>query len=446
MISRNVSLWQRLRGNFAFLPAAALGCGVLAGVLMLLLDAQLVDAVPWPEALLASPEIARSALTAIATSSLTIAALAVSLTLAVLTHAGAQFSPRVLKTFLSDGVSQASIGLLLGVHAYCLVVMRGIGSAGEVPHLAVALGVLSGFASVALLIYYLHHLASSLRASHVVAAIAAETGALLDAMDKDAGRPRELGEWPPMPGPAAQRVKAPRSGYLQSVDVGRLDGLARDCNAFVSIEVQLGSFLGDGECLATIWPPEAGEQLKSAVRSAAQIGDHPECEQDPYCGMSQLVDLALRALSPSLNDPHSAGLAVDRLGELLVRALGIERMRGEHLAARGGEGRVRIRQRSAAELLASCFDPLRQNAAGQCLLLDRLLSALRRIADRLPCDAPLDEALQQQVDALERAVASDVSEPLDARRLQCGLSALRERLQARRQQAGQGAETAQEGG
>lgn len=429
MNALQVSLWQRLRGNFAFLPAAALAAGVLAGVGMLYLDHVLVETIELPPALLASPQIARSALTAIATSSLTIAALAVSLTLAVLTHAGAQFSPRVLKTFLADGISQTSIGLLLAVHAYCLVVMRGIGGDAGVPHLSVGLGVLSGFVSVALLVYYLHHLASSLRASRVVAAIAAETAALLESMQQELAEQPACSEWPPMHGPSPRTVEAPDSGYLQSVDAGRLDALAKSANAFISIEVRLGEFVCAGEPLACIWPPDHAERLQPAVLAAARIGEHPECEQDPYCGMSQLVDLALRALSPGLNDPHSAGLAVDRLGALLGRALDLQQSREGRGRLGGEQGRVRMLQRSGAQLIADCFDPIRQNAAGQCLLLHRVLLALQRIAVHTRRDSELDEALRRQLQALSRAIDEQVSDPDDARALLERVDALRARLQ-----------------
>src|SRR5690606_14955809 len=175
MSARRIGLWQRIRGSFVFVPAAALGSGVLAGFGMLALEAPLSRWLHWQPGALAGPEASRAALTAIATSSLTIAALAVSLTLAVLTYAGAQYSPRVLKTFLADAVSQVSIGLLLAVHAYCLVVLRGHANGGDAghtaPEIATGLGVIAGFIAVALLVYYVHHLASSLRASHVVAAI-----------------------------------------------------------------------------------------------------------------------------------------------------------------------------------------------------------------------------------------------------------------------------------
>lgn len=428
MNANRVSLWQRLRGNFAFLPAAALAAGVVAGFAMLWLDSLLQEAVPWPKALLATPEIARSALTAIATSSLTIAALAVSLTLAVLTHAGAQFSPRVLKTFLRDGISQLSIGLLLAVHAYSLVVMRGIGSVTEVPHVAVGIGVMSGFVSVGLLIYYLHHLATSLRASYVVAAIAADTSELLDEAERDARRDDEVEPWPPMPGAPPHVVKAGRSGYLQSADVIRIDEAAKALNAFASIEVRLGEFICEGECLATVWPAEAGPDLAPVLQAAAPIGDHPECEQDPFCGMSQLVDLALRALSPSLNDPHTAGLAVDRLGQLLARAMPLEASRAGANSVCGPHGRVRLSRRSAGSLIGLCLDPIRQSAGGQCLVFASMLAALTRMVGHGGHGKALHQAIHEQVESIARAIEAQVDDPCDRERLVAGVDRLRHAL------------------
>lgn len=431
MNADRVSVWQRLRGTFAFLPTAALAVGVVVGLAMLALDPLLQDLIRWPRALLAEPEVARSALTAIATSSLTIAALAVSLTLAVLTHAGAQFSPRVLKTFLSDGISQLSIGLLLAVHAYSLVVMRGISGAGQVPQVAVGIGVIAGFVSVGLLIYYLHHLATSLRASHVVAAIAAETRELLDGAEHDLSCAPAAKAWPSGLAAAAHGVTAPRSGYLQSIDVIRIDDAATAQDAFISIHVELGGFICKGERLASVWQAKGAAPMDALVRTAARIDDHPECEQDPFCGMSQLVDLALRALSPSLNDPHTACLAIDRLGELLARALPIERSRAAADVC-GPHGRVRLPRRASEALVGLCLDPIRQSAGGQCLVYESALAALSRIVVSSGSQGESERVILRQADAIARAIKAQVRDPVDAAGLAAGVDRLREQARAAR--------------
>ena len=430
MSARRLGLWQRIRGNFAFVPAVALGSGVLAGLAMLALEAPLAAWLAWPPGLMAGPESSRAALTAIATSSLTIAALAVSLTLAVLTYAGAQYSPRVLKTFLAEAVSQVSIGLLLGVHAYCLVVLRGQDGSDEVPEFAAGLGVVAGFVAVALLIYYVHHLASSLRASHVVAAIGDDTGRLLDE-EMHAWRVADAGVREPEQRPdrataasvqhADHPVAAPCSGYLTAIDVDALERQALADAALIVFERTVGSFVAEGEPLARIGGSETPDALAQQVLRCVDIGAHPESEQDAYSGFGQLVDLALRALSPGLNDPHSAGLAIDRLGALLARRARLDQDL-EHARARA---RVFVPRRHTAELMRVCLQPIRQHAAGQCAVLHRLIEALQRIAAAPGIDASTRAALTTEVDALARAIERDVAEAEDAAPLQAEIAQLR---------------------
>ena len=378
------------------------------------LEAPLRSRLPDLPGLLSGAESARAALTAIATSSLTIAALAVSLTLAVLTHAGAQYSPRVLKTFMRDPTSQASIGLLLAVHAYSLVVMRNLDAAAGAPQYAASLGVLAGFVSVAMLIYYLHHVASSLRASHVVAAIADETEALLNAQQEQTERSvqRQQLRWPSSDD-EAQDIAAAATGYLASVDLDVLDEVAHAAGAFIRVERSLGGFVMQGEPLAKVWPPQAAAALRAKILDALPLGDHPECDQDAYSGIGQLVDLALRALSPGLNDPHSACLAIDRLGVLLCRQARIDRRLRDAPPGEGRHGRVVLQRRQVTDLVRLSFDPLRQAAGGQSVAFHRLMQAIERLLLEAEGDQPLITLLSEQLDAVGEAINSQIRSPYD---------------------------------
>lgn len=439
MSARRIGLWQRIRGSFVFVPAAALGSGVVAGFGMLALEAPLTEWLAWRPGALAGPESSRAALTAIATSSLTIAALAVSLTLAVLTYAGAQYSPRVLKTFLADAVSQVSIGLLLAVHAYCLVVLRGHANGGATgdtaPEIATGLGVIAGFVAVALLVYYVHHLASSLRASHVVAAIAAEAGQLLDEEARGWRSGATASADKPSPSdqkatstskPTAPRrvhpVPSPCSGYLVAIDVEELERQIETPGICVRFERALGSFVAKGEPIARVeTASDEGEALRYEILRRVEIGAHPESDQDAYSCLGQLVDLALRALSPGLNDPHSAGLAIDRLGDLLARRARLDREFG----ARRTATRILVPRRGTAQLLRVCLQPVRQHAGGQAAVLHRLIEALYRVAAANGEDASMRQALEIEVEALGRAIEQHVVDQQDAAPLRAELARLR---------------------
>ena len=318
------SIREHIRVSLWFLPAIfALGAGLVAFIL-LNLDRHLSREATLFFLYGGTAEGARNVLSTIAQSMLTFTGLVFTITMLVLQLASTQLSPRVMRTFLRDRGNQAVLGLFVATFVYTLVVLREVrsgvdGGAGFVPGLSIWVAFALLLASVASFIYYIDHMAHSIRASTVIANIAGETEQAIERLypepvaDPSSDDPRRETETD-----AGVVLKAPRAGLLVSVDQGKLLGAAAEGDRRVEVLRAMGDFLPHDADLARLSGGWDGEG-RDAVRDAFGLGDERSLEQDAAFGFRQLVDIALRALSPGTNDPTTAVQALDRLHDLLRR-------------------------------------------------------------------------------------------------------------------------------
>ena len=317
------SLREHVRVSLWFLPALfALGA-VLLAFSLLAVDHQLSGNASLFFLYGGTAEGARSVLSTIAQSMLTFTGLVFTITMLVLQLASTQLSPRVMRTFLRDRSNQAVLGLFVATFVYTLLVLRDVragvdGDDAFVPGLSIWVGFALLLASVAAFIYYIDHMANAIRASTVIANIARETEQAIERL-----YPEPVGA----PGAEEPRVKiedadvvlkSPRAGTLVSVDDGKILRTAGGGDRRVHVLPAVGDFLPLGAPLARLsgrWDREGAD----AVRDALGIEDERSLEQDAAFGFRQLVDIAVRALSPGTNDPTTAVQALDRLHDLLRR-------------------------------------------------------------------------------------------------------------------------------
>jgi uncharacterized membrane protein len=307
------ALWERLRMSFWFVPTLmSAGAAVLAFT-MLALDARLgddlLDSLSWVYG--GGPEGARSLLSTVASSAITVAGTTFSITIAALSLASSQFGPRLLRNFVRDTGNQVVLGTFVATFLYCLLVVRtvrGLEDIRVVPHLSVTVGVLLAIANLGVLIYFIHHVATAIRADQVVAAVGRELDGALDQLF-----PEQLGrglvaqvaerELPAAP-PDARAVALDRDGYLQIVDAGSLMALAGERDLVVRLLRRPGDFVIAGEAVALIWPAtQADAECRDAIRSTLILGSERSAQQDALFAVDQLVEVAARALSPGVNDP-----------------------------------------------------------------------------------------------------------------------------------------------
>lgn len=327
------------------------------------------------------PGSAQTVLGAIAGSMMAVVSIVYSVLVVALSLASVQFSPRILGGFVRDRASQRTLGVFIGTFTYCLLVMRSISS--EPPWVATwatALGFMLGLACLGFLIYFIHHIATGIQVSNLVDRIATETEAVLDEV-----YPHGADHSTPAVPEAAVSVVADRSGYLQLIDTDGLAAIARRGRLLIHVTLEPGDFVARGAELARISGDVAAADAAQCA-AAFDLGAIRTMQQDAAFGIRQLVDIALKAISPAVNDPSTATICIDRLGSLLAEIA--RRHPGPRVIRHGTTTLVVAPQPSFADLVDLAFNQLRQYGRGDLAVSIRLLRAIGMTARsvRLPED------------------------------------------------------------
>jgi uncharacterized membrane protein len=319
---------------------------------------------------------------------ITVVSVTFSVTVVALTVSSQHFGPRLLRSFMDDQPAQFVLGIFTGTFAYCLMVLRTVqGDGGDrfsrfVPHAAVAGAIVLTLVAVGMLIYYVHHIAVSLQVAEITRRIAHELEAAIDRLYPD-----PLGEGadpptrtpPPVP-PDAEAVASDRSGYIQEVDSDTLIAFAEREQITIWLTTRPGDFVIAGEPLIAIHPPPAsGSRSAGELARAYVIGSERTSYQDAGFAVQQLVEIALRALSPGMNEPFTAMTVIDRLGQAL-RTLTKRRIPSAVRTDGAGHTRVITTPSTFEELANDAFEPIVRHAARDPAVLSRLLATLERVA------------------------------------------------------------------
>lgn len=432
MIQRLRHRWQEMRASFWFLPAViVLGAVALAtGLIAVDANVELHFEKEWPLVFGAGAAGSRGLLTAVASSMITLAGVVFSITIVALSLTSSQYTSRVLRNFMRDRMNQAVLGVFVGIYAYCLVVLRTIRGGDEgafVPSLAVLGGLALAFVGIAFLIYFIHHIALSIQASSIIAAVAQETiaavdqlfpNALADGAEEDAegNLVTALGEqtW--------AVVGAREMGYVESIDGEALLALALKYRTVIRMERGIGEFVVEGVPLVSVaGAGRPDEETAAELNDVYVISRHRTVQQDAGFGIRQIVDIAMKALSPGVNDTTTAVMCVDYLGAILARLV----IRGIPPAHRLDQGELRVIARGPTfeGLLNEAFDQLRHNADGNIAVLTRQLQALETIAGRTSNDRRR-QALRRQGELITALAQRAITSPHDG----AGLSAASARL------------------
>lgn len=414
--------WDAIRSSFWFVPA-------LLGVAAVLLSygTLTLDHGPAGEWLArhdvgygGSAEGAATMLQTIASSMITIAGVVFSLTLVCLSLASTQFGPRLLRNFMRDTVNQFVLGTFVATFLYCILVLRAVRRADEVlfvPHLSVAVALLLAVASLAVLVFFIHHVARSIQAETLISRVAGELRLGIERLF-----PEPLGEGAedeaplPVPMQPGLAIAARADGYVQIVDAEAIVSIACEAGIVVRIVRRPGDYVMEGQPLAHAFPAAPSrDDLADRLAGCFAIGDERTPAQDAAFTLQQLTEIAVRALSPSTNDPFTAVSCVDRIGsalrQLAQRELPATRRRDD-----AGEVRVIAPRLDLPACATLALDPIRRYAKDEPLVLVRIAEALagvapcaRRSADR--------EALRAQARALHDAAAR-LAEAHDRERLE----------------------------
>jgi len=397
MIPKLRHWWQEMRSSFWFVPAViVLGAvGLATGLIALDATVELHVDKKWPLLFGAGAAGSRGLLTAVASSMITVAGVVFSITIVALSLTSSQYTSRVLRNFMRDPMNQVVLGVFVGIFAYCLVVLRTIRGGDEgafVPSLAVLGGLALAFVGIAFLIYFIHHISLSIQASSIIAAAAEETIAAVDHLF-----PKGLGDNAddvvgdpavPLADHAWSAVGAPKTGYVESVDEDALLAFARKHGTIVRMERGIGEFVVEDAPLASLAIPGGPDEDSAAELTGIYvISRQRTVQQDASFGIRQIVDVAVKALSPGVNDTTTAVMCIDYLGAILARLA----VREIPTPFRLDEGELRVIARgpSFESLLAEAFNQIRQNADGNVAVLLAILGALEVIAGRTRDDKRL---------------------------------------------------------
>jgi uncharacterized membrane protein len=449
---RLVGFRDYLLGTLWFVPLLIVVAALVLAVGMVELSSHVDDEAlrKFPRVFGASASSSRSILSGVASSMITVAGLTFSLTMLAVTQATSQYTPRILRNFLGDRPNQLVLGTFVGIFTYCIVVVRTIRSEDDdggrfVPSLAVVLGIVLAIVGMGVLIYFVHHIATTLQASNILARVARETLAAIDRLF-----PQTLGDEAHPGGDRAARavaavtrwhpVPARTTGYVQGVHEDRLLHLAGTAKRIVRMERGVGEFAVEGTPVASIAAergaaglrathpasgdvrsgPPADDDLDGLARRVAgayRIAEYRTVDQDAAFGVRQIVDIALKALSPSTNDSTTAATCVDYLGAVLVRLT--DRRIESAVREEDGEVRVLARGPTFESLLRLACDEVRQSAAANPRLLQRLLDVLAQAAtcttDRRRC-----ALLAEQMALIHEVAERTIPAPADRERLRAG--------------------------
>lgn len=376
-------LWERLRTSYWLIPALIVAAAVGLAFALPEIDERLdtVDLLGF--IFTGSTGGARGLLGAIATAVLGVAGTTFSITIAVLTLTSSQFGPRLLRHFMRDRGSQLVLGVFLGTFVYALLVMRTIrdeDGAEFVPNLAVTTAVLLAVASVALLVYFIHHIAASIQASRVIALVASELSTAIDRLYPThvGAAPANPRDWSWPRGELPTTVLATGSGYLQGVNGESLLEIADREHRVIELLHRPGDFVAERTPLFRVGGVPPDESLAREIRSALSLGERPSPAQDVGFPLQQLAEIAVRALSSGINDPGTAVMCIDRLGA----ALGV--LAGREFPSplrESDEGRVRViaPRPDFADLLGLAFDQIRRYGRGDAEVMQRLVTVLGQI-------------------------------------------------------------------
>ena len=380
-----------LRGGFLVRPltiALTLGC---AGAFLSWLEEEFPATSAWVPTVLfpsrADPQVAQVILAGIAGSIMTVVSIVFAILLMTLTLASMQFSPRIIVSFSRDRVTQWTLGIFLGTFLYC---MAALPAAHSLPHPFAPVGTVLGamvlaLACVGLLLFFIHHISQAISVNHIVDRIAAETEAMIDEIMPWPHQPSLLKEAAPLrPNPSEVAVLSDTSGYIRFIDKRRLVAVAKHYHVSIRVLRRVGHFVPAGIPLVMVskgnrLPPEGAAELLAAF----DCGPTRTLQQDVEFGVLQIVDVALKAISPAVNDPTTAISCVDQLSRILIRFASREPPE-ELLYDPPGIVRASIRWIHFERLLEAAFEQIRMYAKTDVAVSLRLLRALGDIAASTP--------------------------------------------------------------
>jgi len=398
-VTRSILL-GKLRSGLWFIPLLYAILGLVINAVTTFLDRANDHALVSID-LIGGPEAALAILGTVAASMVSLLATVLAITMVVVQLAMAQFSPRIVQTFLQDRPSQNAIGLFVATFVQAMLSMREVqvGDPPVVPGISVLVTFLLVIVDIVVLVIYIHHIGRALRVSALIELVGENTRTLLDDVYPDTLSIDEEED--------PHLVKAASSGVLSLIGYEHLVDLATEADATIALIPALGQFVPAGAPLARLKGATVDDIDLRGLRGALQLTLERTLEQDVAFGLRMLVDMGLKAISDSpLADPTTTVQVIDRVHDVM-----------RQLSRRTLPDGVRYDDRGVARLLVPsmdwqayvrlAFEELRLAGSGSPQVARRLRSSLEDLLSFAPADrrAPLEEQLALLHASTERAAA-----------------------------------------
>ncbi|WP_436796185.1 DUF2254 domain-containing protein [Actinospongicola halichondriae] len=386
MVVRLSALAERLRSSLFFVPMAFVVFGLLLGLAGLEVDTRITEGgTELPDEMTSTVDSARAVLTTVAGATITFAGIAFSVSLLLIQQASSQYSPRVIHGFFRDPFNKRVMGVVVGTFTFCLVVLRSVRSALEqdgspvIPNLSVALAVALGVVSILSIIAFISHSAHAMDVSKILQDVSDDATVRVERLwnePADGSADETEPTRPDIDDDDVLDVDVATSGWIQQIDFERIASAAGSGHA--RLHVAVGRYAVPGTPLCTISPsPEDADEARDIVRGALVVGDARTAQQDVTYGVRQLADVALKALSPGVNDPTTAQDAIFHLGGVVRELL---RRDPPPAMRKVGDCHIEVSEDAThADVVALAFDEIRLAANGLptvCIYLLEVLDLL----------------------------------------------------------------------
>ena len=437
MISKIYNSWQILKGNLWFFPAFISFIYLCMTFGIYHIESVHFQDVELPSVLFnGSAEDAKSLAIALLSSMITMATLAISITMVVLSLAATQLGPRLIRTFMSDGKTKVFIALFFGAVIACFVLTMILHDATPkdyTPRITITAVFTMCFANLFVLLAFVHHVAQSGIADHVILHVADDLNESLERLTIKENEVKEeenidVSVWPKDFEKKRQSLFFERSGYVQHINYKSLSHIAAKHGLYIQIKFKAGHFLVQGEDGVRIYPKNKfNEDVVSEVRDCFIIGSARTPTQDIEYSIRHLVEIGLRALSPGINDHFTAIRVLDHLSAALA-ILFEKNIPSQWKTDSDGHVRIQAKQSDEADVILSAFDRIRYAGRDKPDIVEHLLKKLK-ILTALAHTRPQIEGLKRQLNEIERSLSDLGKVILDTDRLKQMCSELQKNLE-----------------
>ena len=412
------NLVSYLRASYWFVPTLMILGAFLLSLLTLSLDERVDFAsLELPLIYLSQPEGAKTMLGTVAGSMLSVASLTFSIVMVVLTMASSQFGPRLLGNFMRDRGNQLVLGSFLASFLYSLLVLRTVRGDGDfvqsaafVPQLSLTVAVALTVVNLGAFVYFIHHTAESVQVTTILARVShALTHKILSGYDDRTLFPASLGQGlqgetgERLPDDFADKQKtlfSSKGGYLRIIDNDGLLKIAREHDLVLELLLNPGDYVMRGGALAQVYPGEKLADLQKDLEEVFALGPGRTQDQDMDFLFDQLLEVALRALSPGINDPFTAMMCVDRIADNLV-LLEQRDLPEPYRYDDDHKLRVVVPVVNPAPLVERLFGPIRSYGKADVMTLEYLLRAVQKMAAQMD-DAHCQRALAAEAERIKK--------------------------------------------